>query len=119
MQQPRFMNFLTLVDVLLDPFPYGGGNSSLEGFSFGVPVVTLPTQFLRGRITQAFCRRLGIESCIARDLHEYIDIAVRLGADLPFRDQIRRQVMANQPQLFEDEAAVRDWENFLQSVVPR
>src|SRR5439155_5052593 len=64
LQQPEFMNFLTLVDVLLDPFPYGGGNSSLEAFSFGMPVVTLPTQFLRGRITQAFCRRLGIDNCI-------------------------------------------------------
>jgi predicted O-linked N-acetylglucosamine transferase (SPINDLY family) len=117
MQQPAFMNFLTLIDVLLDPFPYGGGNSSLEAFSFGVPVVTLPTEFLRGRITQAFCRRLGVESCIARDVEDYVEIAVRLGNDRSFRDRVHRQIMANQSRLFEEDAAVRDWKEFLQRVV--
>lgn len=114
LQPPEFMQFLTLIDVLLDPFPYGGGNSSLEAFSFGVPVVTLPTPFLRGRITQAFCRRLGIESCIARDLDDYVEIAVRLGMDAAFRREIRQQILAAQSRLFGDEAAVRDWEAFLQ-----
>jgi predicted O-linked N-acetylglucosamine transferase (SPINDLY family) len=113
MRQPAFMNFLTLVDVLLDPFPYGGGNSSLEAFSFGVPVVTLPTQFLRGRITQAFCRRLGVENCIAVDVDDYVQIATRLGNDRSFRDHVRGQIMASQRRLFEDEAAVHDWEGFL------
>ena len=113
LQQPEFMQFLTLVDVLLDPFPYGGGNSSLEAFSFGVPVVTLPTEFLRGRITQAFCRRLGIDRCVARDVDDYVGIAVRLGTDATFRGQVREQSIAGQPRLFEDASAVRDWEQFL------
>ena len=38
--------FSVIQNVLLDPFPYGGGNSSLEAFSFGVPIVTLPTELL-------------------------------------------------------------------------
>jgi predicted O-linked N-acetylglucosamine transferase (SPINDLY family) len=113
LQQPEFMNFLTLIDVLLDPFPYGGGNSSLEGFSFGVPVVTLPTEFLRGRITQAFCRRLGIESCIAKNVVDYVDIAVRLGNDGSFRRQICAQIAAGQSRLFGDPSAIADWERFL------
>jgi protein O-GlcNAc transferase len=116
LQQPEFMNFLTLIDVMLDPFPYGGGNSSLEAFSFGVPVVTLPTGLLRGRITQALCRRLGIESCIARDLENYVTIATRLGTDLVFRGQIRQQILAGQSRLFEDDAAVHDLERFLRQV---
>ncbi|HEY2415988.1 MAG TPA: tetratricopeptide repeat protein [Pirellulaceae bacterium] len=119
MKQPEFMNFLTLADVLLDPFPYGGGNSSLEAFSFGVPVVTLPTEFLRGRITQAFCRRLGVDACIARDVEDYVEIAVRLGTDRMARDQVHRQILANQSGLFEEKTAVHSWEDFLQSVVQR
>jgi predicted O-linked N-acetylglucosamine transferase (SPINDLY family) len=115
LQQPQFMNFLTLIDVMLDPFPYGGGNSSLEAFSFGVPVVTLPTGFLRGRITQAFCRRLGVEQCIARDVEDYVDIAVRLGTNGEFRQKITGQIMAGQGRLFEDASAIRDWERFFHS----
>jgi len=119
MQQPQFMNFLTLVDVLLDPFPYGGGNSSLEAFSFGTPVVTIPTEFLRGRITQAFCRRLGIDHCIATSQHDYVNIAVRLATDLPFRNQTRQQILASSNKLFEDDSAVRAWESFLLDVLAR
>jgi protein O-GlcNAc transferase len=115
LQQPEFMNFLTVVDVLLDPFPYGGGNSSLEGFSFGVPVVALPTEFLRGRITPAFCRRLGVESCIAKDVADYVQIALRLGTDGAFRQQIRDQIVAGQSRLFGDSSAIADWERFLRA----
>ena len=113
LQSEKFMNFLTLIDVLLDPFPYGGGNSSLEGFSCGVPVVTLPTEFLRGRITQALCRRLGIEQCIAADLEEYIQIAVRLGSDPDYRRAVRDQILANRPHLFNGDEAKASLEAFL------
>jgi len=112
----EFMSFLSLVDVMLDPFPYGGGNTTLEAFSLGVPVVTLPTGFLRGRITQAFCRRLGIDSCIAKDVPEYIEIATRLGSDKALRDETRGRILANQNRLFEDDSAVRDWEQFFRQV---
>ena len=117
LQQDEYLSLLNLVDVLLDPFPYGGCTSTLEAFSFGVPVVTLPTELLRGRFTQAFYRRLGVESCIARDRADYVRIALRLGADVDFREQIRQQILAGQPRLFEDESAVGDWERFLRAAV--
>jgi predicted O-linked N-acetylglucosamine transferase (SPINDLY family) len=100
---------------MLDPFPYGGGNSSLEAFSFGVPVVTLPTELLRGRITQALCRRLALEDCIARDPDDYVDIAVRLGTDATLRASVRERILANQSRLFEDASALTDWERFLEA----
>lgn len=112
----EFLSLLLLADVVLDPYPYGGCTSSLEAFSLGVPVVTLPTEFLRGRFTQAFYRRLGVTSCIARDQGDYTDIAVRLGTDPAFRRQVRDQIIAGQPQLFGDESVVNDWYQFLRSV---
>jgi predicted O-linked N-acetylglucosamine transferase (SPINDLY family) len=118
LNQPEFMRFLSLVDVMLDPFPYGGGNTTLEAFSLGLPVVTLPTQFLRGRITQAFCRRLGLDSCIAQNVADYVQIATRLGTDPALRQQTRAQIIAAQHRLFADDSAVRDWEQFFRQVCP-
>jgi len=119
LQQDEFLSFLTTVDVLLDPFPYGGGLSSLEAFSFGVPVVTLPTKLLRGRLTQAFYRRLGVEFCIARDVAEYVEIALRLANERSFRQQVHDLILAGQPRLYEDASAIRDWESFLRSAADR
>src|SRR4029077_4382157 len=46
-----FMSLNSLADVLLDPVHIGGGNTSYEGLALGVPIVTMPSPFLRGRIT--------------------------------------------------------------------
>jgi protein O-GlcNAc transferase len=43
-----FLHLLAQADVMLDPFPFGGGNTSYEAFAVGTPVVTKPGQFLRG-----------------------------------------------------------------------
>lgn len=119
LKQPEFMNFLTLQDVLLDPFPYGGGNSSLEAFSFGVPVVTWPTALLRGRITQAFCRRLGIDECIASSLEDYVEKAVRIARQPQWRKELSDRILANQDRLFDDPWAITALADFLRSATRR
>ena len=40
------------VDVVLDSFPFGGHTSTMDAFSIGRVVVTLPTHLMSGRCTQ-------------------------------------------------------------------
>ncbi|MBL8835432.1 MAG: tetratricopeptide repeat protein, partial [Alphaproteobacteria bacterium] len=51
MPQNRFFALLELCDAVLDTPHFNGGTSSLQAFSLGVPIVTLPARFLRGRFT--------------------------------------------------------------------
>src|SRR5439155_24433799 len=51
MPASHFYEVLAAVDVVLDPFHFGGCNTSCEAFAFGRPIVTLPARFLRGRYT--------------------------------------------------------------------
>ena len=51
-------------DVVLDTFPFGGGVTSLQTLAMGAPLVTLPSRFLRGRLTLALYRQMG---CSLRD----------------------------------------------------
>ena len=37
-----FLKLLACCDVLLDPYPFGGGNSTLKALAVGTPVVPLP-----------------------------------------------------------------------------
>src|SRR5207244_780770 len=46
---PEFLSLMAQADVLLDPLHFGGGNTSYEGLALGVPIVTMPSRFLRGR----------------------------------------------------------------------
>ena len=43
-----------------DTFPTGGYMTSLQAFALGAPVVTLPGQFLGGRLTLAMYEQMGL-----------------------------------------------------------
>jgi protein O-GlcNAc transferase len=112
----NFMNLIALCDVMLDAFPFAGGTSSFEGFATGIPIVTMPTQFLRGRCTHACYRRMGISDCTAATPAEYVEIALRLGAGAAYRDAIRQRVLAHNHLLYDDLAAVREFERCFQEM---
>jgi protein O-GlcNAc transferase len=105
-----FLNLIALCDVMLDAFPFAGGTSSFEGFATGIPIVTMPTQFLRGRCTHACYRRMEIADCTASSTAEYAQIALRLGTDAVYRTQIRGKILARSHLLYDDVAAAREFE---------
>ena len=79
--QSNFLHLQALADVLLDTFPFGGGNTSLEAFAFGTPIVTLAGSLMRGRITYACYQQMGLTECIASTPDEYVQMALRSGCD--------------------------------------
>ncbi|CAO3459724.1 O-linked N-acetylglucosamine transferase, SPINDLY family protein [Azospirillum largimobile] len=101
-------------DVMLDPFHYSGGKTSLDALAFGTPVVTWPGAFMRGRHTLGFYKLMGLDDCIANDLADYVNRAVRLGTDPLLRAQVRQRILERCGVLFDDEASIRAIERFLQ-----
>ena len=112
-----FLRLHQLVDVLLDPLHFSGGKTSYEAFALGVPVVTMPSQYLRGRITYALYQILGVHDAIARSPEEYAEIALRLAKDREFRSDVSRRILAASPRLFNDRPALAELEDFLQGAV--
>lgn len=108
-----FLQLNALVDVLLDPIHFGGGNTSYEAFALGTPVVTLPGEFLRSRITLALYRKLGVMDCVVATPAEYVAKAVRLGTDPDHRRATSRRILDASGVLFEDAKEIRDFERFL------
>lgn len=96
----RFLRMQADADVLLDPFHFGGCNSTCEALGLAAPVVTLPGPYLAGRFTRASYAELGIEACVADSPARYAEIAMRLGTDRAWREEISAQIGARQPRLF-------------------
>jgi protein O-GlcNAc transferase len=109
-----FLQLLSVVDVMLDTVHFNGFNTSLEAFSVGTPVVTLPGQLQRARHTQAMYRRMGIDGCVAADEQEYIDIAVGLGTDADRRRALRELILERNHVLFEDRRVITELEGFFE-----
>jgi protein O-GlcNAc transferase len=109
---PDYLNVLALADVQLDTLHFGGGSTSYDGLAVGTPIVTLPTQLLRGRITLSLYRQMQVLDCVAAGTQEYVDIAVRLGTDAAYRQAIRAKILAANAVLFENSAGIRELEQF-------
>jgi predicted O-linked N-acetylglucosamine transferase (SPINDLY family) len=105
-----FLNLLAVSDVMLDTIHFNGMNTSLEGFSVGTPIVTLPTEFQRGRHTAGMYRKMGFTECIAADSDDYVRIAVKLGTEGDYRRHARDEILRRNEVLFEDMQVVREFE---------
>jgi protein O-GlcNAc transferase len=117
LSQPDFLHLLASADVLLDPFPFCGGNSSYEAFAVGSPVVTYPSPFLRGRLTAAMYRRMGLESLVSQNVKQYVDAAVALGTDRDHNRAVRKAIESQSGVLFEHQDEITSWELVLRKWV--
>jgi predicted O-linked N-acetylglucosamine transferase (SPINDLY family) len=97
----KFLQYVAAADVVLDPFHFGGCNSSCDALSLGVPVVTLPGSQLPGRFTLGLYQEIDLDSCIARSADEYVEIALRLGRDAEYRRSVSERISARCARLFD------------------
>jgi protein O-GlcNAc transferase len=77
------------VDLALDPFPYNGTTASCETLWMGVPFITLAGRTHVERVGASLLTRIGLESLVARNVEEYIALAVRLAAGRPSLASLR------------------------------
>ena len=103
-----FLGLLAVSDVMLDPTPFCGGNTSLEALALGLPVVTLPGRFLRGRLTYALYRQMGFDACIAQDIDDYVARAIRLAQDADARRDAVAAIEETRGRVFEDHEIVNE-----------
>jgi predicted O-linked N-acetylglucosamine transferase (SPINDLY family) len=108
-----FLQLLAAADVVLDPIAFGGGNTSYEALAMGTPVVTLPGELLRTRITQALYAKAGYGELVTSSADEYVTKAVRLATDPDYHAVAARSIDDACAVLYEDESEVRDLEAFL------
>jgi protein O-GlcNAc transferase len=74
------MRAYSQIDVALDPWPDGGGISTLEAAWMGVPTITAPWHQIPSRVTTSVNRELGLDDFIARTPTEYVELAVAANA---------------------------------------
>ena len=101
-----------VVDVVLDTFPYSGGDTTLAALDMGIPVVTLVGERHSERTSFSILKNLGVESTIAHDERDFVAIALRLARDGAFRARVKEEIGAGlqQSPLVDMDAYVRHLE---------
>jgi predicted O-linked N-acetylglucosamine transferase (SPINDLY family) len=109
-----FLTLTSLCDVSLDPTHFGGGNTTYESLAFNVPVITLPSPYLRGRLTLAMYEMMNMHDCVAKSHEDYVERAVSMATDPDRAQHVREKIAEHGAVLFQNEQAVRELEQFLQ-----
>jgi predicted O-linked N-acetylglucosamine transferase (SPINDLY family) len=105
------------LDVNLDPIGWSGGVSTLETLWFDVPTLTLPGRSMRSRHTLGMLRLMELEDrLVARDVDDYVRIAVELGRSPDLRAELRGLIAERKHRLYDDVRVSAALEGFLLDV---
>ncbi len=92
MSRRDFRRLMTVADVMIDTPHWSGGSTSLDALGSGLPIVTLPGAFMRGRQSAAMLRTVGVEELIAPDGEKYIELAQRVAGDVAYRESLAARI---------------------------
>ncbi len=112
-----FLGFLANADAVLDTPHFSGGTSSYEMFAHGIPIVAWEGEFARGRQTSALYRKMGLAELIADSPDRYVDLALRLAQDKPWRAQRQADIARRNDLLFDSGAAIGELGQFFAEAV--
>jgi predicted O-linked N-acetylglucosamine transferase (SPINDLY family) len=102
----------SLVDIILDTFPFPGGTTTCEALWMGVPTVTITGNTMLARQGASLLACAGLVDWIATDAEDYVAKAVAYSTDLgklaALRAVLRRQVLASP--LFDGARFARNFE---------
>jgi predicted O-linked N-acetylglucosamine transferase (SPINDLY family) len=95
----QHMEMFKLIDIHLDTFPYSGTTITTESLYMNVPVVTLAL-YARSvghvsRVSGSILHSIGLEEdCVAKNVTEYVEKAVRLVKKLPNLPSVRKRFLS-------------------------
>jgi predicted O-linked N-acetylglucosamine transferase (SPINDLY family) len=88
-QRVEYLLGYNWLDLALDPFPYGGGTTTIESLWMGVPVVSLRGDRWVGRVSDSILSTLGLSELVTTTKEDYARTAIALASDLPRLAELR------------------------------
>jgi protein O-GlcNAc transferase len=100
------------IDIALDPFPFPGGTTSIEGLWMGVPFITKKGDRFYSHNGETILHNIGLPEWIAADEDDYVRKAIEFSKDVDalakLRKGLRDQILASP--LFDAERFARNFE---------
>jgi hypothetical protein len=102
--------------LIIDSYPHGGCNTSLECFYFGKVVITRPSDYLRGRFTCGFYQKMGITGTLTNNLNEQSKL-ISLYINKPeLKNYKEKEILKKSHLLFNDLESIFEWNKLLNQI---
>jgi protein O-GlcNAc transferase len=77
----KYLGYYHRVDLALDPFPYTGHSTTLDGLWMGVPPVSLTGPTIASRGSLSILSNLGLTDLVVKSKNDYVALAIALSKD--------------------------------------
>ncbi|MGE5617087.1 MAG: hypothetical protein ACM3X5_09245, partial [Bacillota bacterium] len=115
----QFREVLALADIVLDTVLWSGGNTSLDAFAAGAPVLALPGRFMRARQTFAMLAEMELPELIAESSDDYVRKAVAIAGESGRRAALGEAIRDRSARLFGHEHALDAFQDALARMAAR
>lgn len=104
MPRSQFLELLSICDVMLDTPIFGGGCTSLDALSVGLPIITLEGKSLKQKMTAGIYRQLGKTDLIVNSPEAFAQKALELANNPDIKKQHQTAILNLQSNLFGETA---------------
>ncbi|ADJ29181.1 tetratricopeptide repeat protein [Nitrosococcus watsonii] len=112
----RYLQINRCCDLMLDTPHWSGGNTALDALGSGLPLIALPSTYMRGRQSAAMLNLLERPELIAQDAGDYVRKALQYGRDKEANQALRAQLLARRDRLFVQQAPLDTLTAFFKSL---
>jgi len=116
LEKKQYISLISKCDVHIDTYPFGSCNSTIDSLMLGKPVITLPSEFLSGRFTFGFYKKMEMVDLVATTKEEYVDIAVKSANDKEWIKPKIDIIKEKSQSLLQDEASVEEYNIHLENL---
>jgi predicted O-linked N-acetylglucosamine transferase (SPINDLY family) len=114
----KLLSILKCADAVIVTIYFGVGVTAQYALAFGIPMASLPGSHTRSRMLHGYYTLLGVENPpTAHSLPEYVEVAVKLANDAAYKDEVSKQIFANNHRLFEDKTYEQESAQLLKDIM--
>ncbi len=113
----EYFSVLDQANVILETFPFGGGNTMLQSLAIGTPYISLDSDFLRGSFGTGFYRYINEHRFIAKTIDEYIQLAIQTAYDPSIKAEFKKMVAKNHNKLFNNMSGSKEFYQWIHSIL--
>ena len=103
-------------DVILETFPFGGGNTVLHAMAAGTPIVCLRSDQLKGSFGTGFYEWLDETEFIASTIDEYINLAIKTASNPAIKIKFNEIIQSKKSKIFGNMSGVKEFYEWLHSL---
>ena len=119
LKKDEYFFVLRKADVILETFPFGGGNTMLQALAVGTPYVSLKSNHLRGSFGSGFYSYINETQFIAQSIDDYISIAINIASSKKIKSDFKKRVLQNHPKLFNNMSGSNEFYLWIASILKK